>query len=410
MTDNQHRQNNCGPLEGIKVVEYGVFHAGPGGTAILGDLGADIIKIETGFGDPERYWTRIASLDMSVSNGESIMHEVSNRNKKGIYLDIKTKTGKKIFHRLVQDADVFLTNLRKSTKKKLGIDYESLKKINPEIIHANVSGFGPDGPMDNLGAFDPLGQAISGMMFTSGTSEPALLHLGILDQATAISISHAIITALYVKERKGMGQEVHTSLFSSALWLQHPNMMLSNVLNVDPCVRSVRHEHSPLRNRFLCKDGNWVIGTHHPEEKYWADFCRLTGREKIFEDDRYTDSSGRPVPGKKILEVFDEVFLTKTRDEWIRIFLQHGLMFCPVKHISEVKNDPQAKANQYVVPFDHPMLGNIDIPGYPAHFSECRTGTRGPAPGMGEHTDEILDRFGYSREEIMRFKEEGAIR
>ncbi len=405
-----HKSDKTGPLDGIRIVEYGVFHAGPGGTAILGDLGADIIKIESGFGDPERYWTQIASLDMSVSNGESIMHEVSNRNKKGIYLDIKTKKGKEILHRLVRDADVFLTNLRKNTKKKLGIDYESLKKINPKIIHANVSGFGPEGPMDNLGAFDPLGQAISGLMFASGTDEPVLLHLGVLDQATAITISHAIITALFVKERSGIGQEIHASLFGSALWLQHPNMMLANVLNVDPCVRSERHEHSPLRNRFQCKDGQWIIGTHHPEEKYWRTFCRLTGMTELLDDDRFTDKIGRPIPSAELLERFDKIFITKTRDEWIDIFLEHELMFCPIKHIDEIQTDPQAIANEYVVPFDHPMLGSINIPGYPVQFSECRAGTRGPAPAIGEHTDEILNGLGYTNKDIDDLKKEGVVR
>jgi CoA:oxalate CoA-transferase len=404
------KSDKLGPLDGIRIVEYGVFHAGPGGTAILGDLGADIIKIESGFGDPERYWTQIASLDMSVSNGESIMHEVSNRNKKGVYLDIKTKKGKEVLHRLVRDADVFLTNLRKTTKKKLGIDYESLKKINPKIIHANVSGFGPDGPMDNLGAFDPLGQAISGLMFASGTDEPVLLHLGVLDQATAITISHAIMTALFVRERNGIGQEIHASLFGTALWLQHPNMMLANVLGVDPCVRSERHEHSPLRNRFRCKDGQWIIGTHHPEEKYWNAFCRLTGLTELLDDDRFTDKIGRPIPGAEVLERCDKIFITKTRDEWIDIFLAQGLMFCPIKHIDEIQTDPQAIANQYVVTFDHPMLGNINIPGYPMHFSECKAGTRGPAPAIGEHTDEVLNGLGYTSAEIDDLKKEGVIR
>ena len=399
-----------GPLEGIKIVEYGVFHAGPGGTAILGDLGAEIIKIESGFGDPERYWTNIAMIDMSLPNGESIMHEVSNRNKKGIYLDIKTKKGKEILDQLVKECDVFLTNLRKSTKIRLGIDYESLKPINPELIHANVSGFGPDGPMDDLGAFDPLGQAISGLMFTTGTAEPAMIHLGVLDQATAIAISHAIMTALFVRERNGTGQEVHVSLYGTALWLQHPNMMLANVLSVDPCVRSDRKDHSPLRNRFLCKDSRWIIGTHHPEEKYWTDFCRVTGLQELLDDDRFTDDRGRPVPGADLLERFDRVFITKTRDEWIDIFLKKGLMFCPVKHISEIQADPQALANQYVVPFEHPMLGKINVPGYPAHFSECRTGTRTAAPAIGEHTDEILKVLGYTDKEIDDLKREGIAR
>jgi len=411
MTNQQFCENTLpGPLEGIKIVEYGVFHAGPGGTAILGDLGADIIKIESGFGDPERYWTKIATLDMSLSNGESIMHEVSNRNKKGIYLDIKTKKGKEILHQLVKECDVFLTNLRKSTKTKLGIDYESLKQINPKLIHANVSGFGPDGPMDDLGAFDPLGQAISGLMFATGTSEPSMLHLGVLDQATAIAVSHAIMTALFVRERKGIGQEVHVSLFSTALWLQHPNMMLANILDVDPCIRSDRKDHSPLRNRFMCKDGRWIIGTHHPEEKYWADFCRVTRLPELLDDDRFTDNIGRPIPGADLLERFDRVFIAKTRDAWIDIFLKEGLMFCPVKHINEIQTDPQALANRYVVPFEHPMLGNINIPGYPAHFSECRAGTRTAAPAIGEHTDEILKVLGYTDKDIDALKKEGITR
>jgi len=194
------------PLEGIRIVEYGVFHAGPGGNAILGDLGAEIIKIETSSGDPERYWTKVAGSDFSLKNGESLIFEASNRNKKGICLDIKKVKGRKIFNRLITDADVFLTNLRKSTKVKLGLDYETLSQLNPKIIFASVSGYGLEGPMSDLGAFDPLGQARSGMMFVAGNSEPEMLHLGILDQATAITVSHAILTALLVRERQGYGQ------------------------------------------------------------------------------------------------------------------------------------------------------------------------------------------------------------
>jgi len=398
------------PLEGIKIVEYGVFHAGPGGTAILGDLGADIIKIEAGIGDPERYWTKIADLDMSMPNGESMWHEISNRNKRGIYLDIKTAKGKEILHRLVRDADVFMTNLRKTTKAKLGIDYESLKSVNPKLIHANVSGYGPDGPMQDLGAFDPLGQAMSGMMFIAGNQEPVLLHLGVLDQTTAIALSHAIITALFVRERRGIGQEVHVSLFGTALWVQHPNLIAANVLGVDPCVRSAREAHSPLRNAFCCKDGQWIIGTHHPEEKYWKTFCRLTGLDDLLNDPRYTDEWARPIPGAQLLKRCDEVFARKTRDEWMEIFLTEKMMFCPVKHIREIRGDIQAKANGYVVPFEHRMLGNIDIPGYPVHFSQCHAGTQRPAPAIGEHTDKILQELGYSEKEICTLKNEGVIR
>lgn len=398
------------PLEGIKIVEYGVFHAGPGGTAILGDLGAEVIKIESGFGDPERYWTKVAGIDMAMPNGESIMHEVSNRNKKGIYLDINTEKGRVIFHDLVRTADVFMTNLRKSTKQKLGIDYKTLAEVNPKIIHANISGYGPEGPMSDIGAFDPLGQARSGLMFATGTMEPVLLHLGVLDQSTAIAASHAILTALLVKERTGLGQEIHVSLYSTALWMQHPNMMLATVLSINPCFSPVRSQHSPLRNRFYCKDGNWIIGTHHPEERYWKTFCRATGQEALLSDKRYTDQEGRPITGSELTRIFDDVFIQKTRDEWMEIFQPLGLMFCSILHIQEVASDPQAIVNGYVVPFSHPSMGNITIPGYPVHFSENSAGTRFSAPSIGEHTDEILQGIGYSSEDIENLKKEGVIK
>ncbi|MBW2179709.1 MAG: CoA transferase [Deltaproteobacteria bacterium] len=410
MSESGKKQNKPGPLDGVKVVEYGVFHAGPGGGAILGDLGAEVIKIEAGIGDPERYWTHVAGIDMSAPNGESLMHEVSNRNKKGIYLDISKEKGREILHQLIKDADVFLTNLRKSTKKKIGIDYQTVSKVNPKIIHANVSGYGPEGPMSDLGAFDPLGQARSGMMFVTGNPEPTLLHLGVLDQTTAIAASHAIITALLVKERKGIGQEVHVSLYSTALWMQHPNLMLSNAISVNPCVTSSRTEHSPLRNAFCCKDGKWILGTHHPEEKYWTLFCNATGQKQILNDPTFTDKHRKPLNFPELIEVFDKVFATKTRDEWMEIFQKNKLMFSSVQQIHEVENDEQAIVNNYVEPFDYPGIGKINVPGYPIQFSECSAGIKHNAPSIGEHTDQILIDLGYSGEDIKKLRREEIIK
>lgn len=408
--DQQNIREKSGPLDGIKIVEYGVFHAGPGGSAILGDLGAEVVKIEAGIGDPERYWTSVGGIDMSAPNGESLMYEVSNRNKKGIYLDITREQGREVLHRLVKNADVFLTNLRKSTKEKMGIDYPTLSKINPNIIHANVSGYGPDGPMSDLGAFDPLGQARSGMMFVTGNPEPTLMHLGVLDQATAIAASHAIITALLVKERKGMGQEVHVSLYSTALWLQHPNLMLSNALSINPCIPSARTEHSPLRNCFRCKDGRWILGTHHPEEKYWSVFCRVTGQEQLLKDPDYTDESGKPKNFPALIELFDGVFATKTRDEWMAVFQESKLMYSSVQTIAEVEHDEQAIVNQYVEPFDYRGIGKINIPGYPIRFSECDAGTKHAAPLMGEHTDQVLRDLGYTETDIDALRQDGVVK
>lgn len=404
---DQHKEK---PLDGIKVVEYGVFHAGPGGGAILGDLGAEVIKVENAAGDPLRHWTSVAGFDFSIGPNESLMHEISNRNKKAICLDIKTEEGKGVLHRLVEEADVFLTNLRKSTKKKLGIDYASLLKINPRIIHANVSGFGPEGPMADMGAFDPLGQAWSGMTFVTGTDHPALTHIGLLDQTTAITLSQAIITALFVRERKGIGQAVHISLYGTALWMQYINLMITNTFSVDPCIPADRNHHSPLRNAFCCKDTKWIIGTHHPENKYWSTFCQVTGQSTLLEDPRYTDDEGQPVKSAELIELFDEVFAARTSTKWMEILSKAELIFCPIQKISDVKSDPQAIANNYVTPFKHRTLGDIQIPGYPVHFSACEAGTHADAPRLGEHTNEILVDLGYAPEEIKRYRKEEIVR
>ena len=303
-----------------------------------------------------------------------------------------------------------MTNLRSSTKVKLGIDYETLAAINPGIIHASVSGYGTKGRMSDLGAFDPLGQAISGMLYVTGSSEPEMIHLGVLDQAAAITVSHAIITALFVRERKGIGQEVHVSLYSTALWLQYANLMMSNVLGIDPCIPAPRSKHSPLRNFFRCQDGKWIHGTHHPDEKYWAIFCEATGQQFLLNDPHFTGEDGKPDNIEELVEIFDKVFATKPRDTWVAILQKNGLMFTPVHHIRDVQTDPQALANGFVVPFQHPMLGQINIPGYPVEFSACKAGTSSSAPRLGEHTDEILRHMGYAAEDIAQFRKDEVIK
>ncbi len=407
---NQKQVETKGPLDGIKIVEYGVFHAGPGGTAILGDLGADIIKIEAPSGDPVRYWTDLGAIDMATPNGESLVYEIANRNKKGLCLDIKKEEGRAVFESLVKESDVFMCNLRKSTKARMSIDYDSIRQLNEQIIYAGVSGYGPDGPMEDIGAFDPLGQACSGMMFVTGSETPKAFQVGMLDQATAIAISHAIITALFTKERQGIGQEVHASLYGSSLWLQHVNLMLANALSINPCFSSEANTPSPLRDAFCCKDGKWIMGTHHPEEKYWFAFCHATGRSDLLDNPEYTDTARRPVNYQELRKIFGQVFAEKPLSEWVEILQSHSLMFVPVQRIGDVKNDPQAQINEYVKSFDYKGIGNIDIPGYPIHFSASQAGFKTPAPEMGEHTDQIMTEMGYSKDYISRLREQDIIR
>ncbi len=394
------------------MVECAIWHAGPGAGAILGDMGAEVIKVETLEGDPERLQQGLGAVkfDIGAPSDWSFLFELSNRNKKGICLDINTPEGRGIFHQLVQSADVFLTNLRNSTKPRLGLDYKTLSQVNPQLIHASVSGFGLNGPMRDVGAFDPMGQAISGMVFLTGPDEPVLLQSVVLDQMTSIAASHAIITALFYRERHGIGQEVHVSLYSSALWLTHANLLATGIMKTSPVVPWDRSKNSPLRNCFKCKDGKWIMGTNHPEDKFWPKFCKLTGNPGLIDDPRYADTETRGENAAELVALYDKIFIKRTRDEWLDLFRKNGFMYAPVQQLEEVLNDPQAIENGYVSDFDHPVLGSIKIPGFPVFFSATHAGTKTPSPKLGEHTDQVLGEMGYTDQELKRLRENRVIK
>jgi crotonobetainyl-CoA:carnitine CoA-transferase CaiB-like acyl-CoA transferase len=402
------------PLEGIKMVEYGVFHAGPGGGGILGDLGAEVIKIENSKGDPMRQWEKTGAYNFGLPDGNSAMFVTTNRNKKSICIqDITKGKGKEIFHRLVKEADVFLTNLRKSTKPKLGIDYESISKINPMIIHVNVSGYGPEGPLEDHGAFDPLGQARSGVSYITGSERPTLLQIGVIDQMTAISASYSIILGLLVRELRGFGQELHVSLYSASMWLTYPNFMLKTLLDIDAGVKWERERHPVGRNIFQCKDGRWIISCVHGEEKNWPRLCEAVGRKDLITDERFATPQAREAHNPEVVKIFDEIFLEKTAKEWEEHFVDKRLFFCTAQKVEEVLSDSQALVSDYIneLEYPDPRIGKVKIPGFPIHLSKCeRPRTQSFGPKLGEHTETVLRDIGYADQEILALKDEGVVK
>jgi crotonobetainyl-CoA:carnitine CoA-transferase CaiB-like acyl-CoA transferase len=403
MTEPQRRMARR-PLEGIRVVELGVWHAGPGAGAILGDLGAEVIKIESLTGDPERFRGDFGpfgiDLNLPPRPDWCLLYEISNRNKQGICLDVSTEAGLEVLHRLLAEADVFLTNLRSSTKERLGIDYRTLSADHPQLIHVSVSGYGPEGPMADLGGFDPTGQAISGMMFLSGLDEPRPLQVIVLDQMTAITASHAIVTALLARERQGIAQEVHVSMYGSALWLMYGNMVKTSVSGTEVDISWDRKRNPYTRTTFRCGDGKWLMVANHDEDRYWSPFCIALGCEELIDDPRYDTRDQRGKRNAEIVELFDTRFALRSRSEWLVRLRQHQIVVAPVNSLGDVLEDPQALVNGYVTTLDHPSLGPIAVPGYPVHFGAQEAGWHGPAPALGEHTHDILDEVGYSPDQI----------
>ena len=399
------------PLDGVRVLEWGIFHAGPGATAILADLGAEVIKIEQpGLGDPIRMLSRFGKANVSL-NGRSLFYEGANRHKKDITLDLKTEKGREIAYRLAAKCDVFVTNVRQKAVEKLGMTYPILSRVNPRLVYATVSGYGPRGPESQQGAFDFHGQARSGMMYCMGEPDmpPLLIHFGVVDQATAIMASHAVLTALYVRERTGKGQELHVSILGAALFLQYFNVMNGMIMG-QPVPRHERQSTDALRNYYQCSDGKWVCVTISYQMGAWEGFCEAIGRPELAKDPRFATRDTRFANCEALIALFDQTFATRTQGEWHRIFVEEGIFATKVNSPMDLGDDVQVLENDYLVQFDHPFFGKSLIPGYPVHFSETPADTRGKAPEQGEHTESVLRELGgYSDSEIRQFRDEGVV-
>jgi len=397
------------PLEGIRIIECGVYHAGPGGSAILGDLGAEVIKIEDpNLGDPIRTQQKIGSISFGINGNRSIFCEGSNRNKKSITINLKTEKGREIAYRLISKSDVFTTNLRPKALEKLKLTYPELQKLNPNMIYASVSAFGNKGPDKNLGGFDYQGQARSGMMFSVGEDgmPPIASQFGIVDQITAIMASHQIITALLMRERTGIGQEVHVSILSSAMFALYFNVLIELMGGFD-VPRHTRSTENPMRNYYKCSDDRWIMLTLTPADKLWKPLCKSLDKPELENDPKFNTNETRDKNSKDLVAIFDKIFATKPLEEWLTILAEHDLFCCAINSMKDLINDPQIMENNYIVDFDHPTEGKIKIPGYPISFSKSHAQTISAAPELGEHTEDVLmDIGGFTAEELKELKDQ----
>ena len=380
-------------LDGIRVIEWGTWHAGPGGPALLGELGAEVIKIEERLvGDAERNNTHLGSFSLELPGGRTLLFEGSNRNKKSLTLDITKPEGKEIAYRLIEQSDVFLTNHRQSVVARRGFDYETLHGRNPRLVYARVSAFGRNGPDADLGGYDFQGQARSGFMTTMGPpdSPPLLIHMGVIDQMTAFTASYAVVAALLARERHGFGQEVHASLLGSGMCLLYVNVLAAQMLGKDVPRHDRRGPGNPLRNYYQCADGKWVMLTHNPGQRYWPQFCRALGIAELIDDPRFDSDAARGEHAQELVRLLDGVFTTKRREEWLGIAREAKLLFGPLNAVADLADDPQVLANDYLVDMEYPGLGMVKVPGFPIQFGETPAKVRSAAPELGAHTEEVL--------------------
>jgi len=392
------------PLEGYLVLELGQAVAGPYIGTLLADLGANVIHIERpGVGDLARYW-------IPVRDDLGFYFAVVNRNKKSMTLDLKSEKGKEIFFKLAEKADVIIENFVPGVVKKLGVDYDSVKKVNPDIVYCHVSGFGQDGPYKDRPAFDQVLQGEAGIISYTGTKEtPCKVNVPVTDLLAALYGVYAVLVALLHREKTGEGVELDISLFdcSVTLMLNLMNMVLIEGMMDEELRMGSKYFLATPYEPYPAGDGklvNIVVAT----EWHWKAFCKAVGLDNIVDDPRFATNQARLKNREELEKIIVEKLKEKTRDEWIKILLEAGVPVGAVNTIQEVIEHPQTKHRKVVVDVEYPGLGKIKMFNNPVKFSEFEIDVTRP-PKLGEHTDEILKSLGYSDEEIQELKNEKVV-
>ncbi len=393
------------PLDGIKILDLTIFQNGPWATVMLSDMGAEVIKVEDpAGGDPGR--------GIVTSTGaHNSYFETMNRNKRSITLNLKSDEGRAVFLRLAEKADAITQNFRLGVVERLGVDYETVRKINPGIIYASVTGLGREGPHASDGIFDSLGQARGGFLWMNslGRDYPESPAGGISDQCGAMTLAWGVAMGVIARERHGVGQHIQTSQLGGILMLQAMAINGYLINGSLPAPKSRGRTPNPLMNSYRCADGKLLaIGGVGPD-RYWPAFVEILGIEHLRDDERFRDAEARAANSAELIAMLDERFLSKPRDEWVEAMRQRNIICQPVLDYAEVAEDAQARANGYVTEVPHPEVGSLTEIGVPVHLPQTPGAPRRSAPKLGEHTDEVLSEAGYSAEEIGGLRERGAI-
>jgi crotonobetainyl-CoA:carnitine CoA-transferase CaiB-like acyl-CoA transferase len=400
------------PLDGIRVIDWTIWQQGPVSTVMLGDLGADVIKVEERVGgDPGRGVLRAQGLDLS--DRPNFYFEANNRNKRSITVDLKKPDGVEILRRLADGADVFVQNFRKGVAARLGLDAATLRARNPRLVYASATGYGPLGPDSGDPSFDYLGLARSGIMMSAGEpdDEPLAIAGAIADQMGAVMLAYGVLAALLAREKTGRGQEVDASHLGSMSWLQGLGLSARLMLGRALPRTARRYATNPLWNHYKCADGQWIALAMIQADRYWTTFCAVLGIPESATDPRFATMLDRMANAGDCIAILDATFATRPRAEWLERLRAGGdFIVSVVNSVDELPDDVQVQANRYVAPFEHPAFGPTRVVGIPIGLSETPGRLRLPAPEFGQHTEEVLTQvLGYSWDEVGRLREREVI-
>jgi crotonobetainyl-CoA:carnitine CoA-transferase CaiB-like acyl-CoA transferase len=393
------------PLHGIRVLDLSQSLAGPACTMILADLGADVIKVEIpNKGDMTRSW------GPPFIKGESAYFLSVNRNKKSITLNLKKEKGREILYKLSEKFDVFIENFRSGVTDKLEIDYETIQKINPNIIYCSISGFGQTGPYRDRPAYDLMIQGMSGFMGITGEPNrpPVRIGVAITDLISAMYSSIAILSALIAREKVGMGQYIDIALLDGAVsWMTY---MASNYFATGEIPKRSGNSHPSIvpYQGFKTKDEKYII-LAVGNDRLWKSFCDVLGFKELAENPKFSTNPKRVENREELVSVIAKQFLTKTRKEWLKI-LAEKVPCGPIYTMDEIFRDPQVLHRGMLVELDHSVAGKIKQIGIPINLAKTPAKIKSPPPTLGEHSEEILkDILNFSEDEINKLKIEEVV-
>ena len=394
-----------GPLHGIRVLDLTRVLAGPYCAMFLGDLGAEVVKVEQpGVGDDTRGW------GPPFVGGESAYFLSVNRNKKSLALDLKLPEGKDLLRRLAHRADVLIENFRPGTMERLGLGEKDLREANPRLIYASLSAFGADGPMSAAPGYDLIVQAWGGLMSITGIpdGEPTKVGVAIIDVIAGLMLGKAICAALYAREKLGAGQTLDTSLLEAqvaCLVNAGSNYLIGGQI---PQRYGNAHPSIVPYQSFQTADGYLVVGV--ASEIIWQRFCVAIGRADLADDPRFRKNAERVAHRDELLKILCEIFRSRDSRTWLQILEQAEVPCAPVQTIDQVFNDPQVIHRGMLAEMEHPSAGKIKMAGLPVKFSTTPASLRLPPPLLGEHTKDVLqDWLGMNETEIANLCEKGIL-
>lgn len=407
-------------LAGIKVIDVSQVAAVPMAARYLGDFGADVLHIEHPImGDSFRVVQAGMSQVTGIQSDINYIWENYNRNKRSVTLDLSREPGQKILYRLVEKADVFLTNMRPFEVAKYRLEYSVLSQFNPGLIYGGLTGYGKKGPERDAPAYDHTAYwARSGIPYrltaltlpaAPGTPPPAFVP-SFGDHMAGMNLACGVMTALFMRERTGTGQEVSVSLFHSGVYQLSMDLAGTLVTKQD-CQRMISREsvRSPLVTQYLTKDDRWILLSGLRPERYWSKLCQVIERQDLEDDPRFIPVEAMIENSVILLRILEEVFRSRTLEEWRPRLNAARFPWSPVQTLPEVINDPQARANDFFISYEHPVHGRVEGVANPVKLSKSPETVRMPAPEFSQHTEEVLLELGYTWEEIGQFKEDKVI-